>query len=167
MRIGKGPTAKRRFFENPGCQNLESMLSSPMALHCPDSMTAVAGFFNGMTPAKLEQLGDIYGPGVEFRDSIQSARGLTQLRDALAERFKKAPGISFHVLDAHGDDHTGFLLWSMKFPNRGNPKLTHGMSHFRFAPDGRVCEQIDQWDASLLFPNELPVLGWLIKKIKR
>jgi hypothetical protein len=41
------------------------------------------------------------------------------------------------------------------------------MSHFRFAPDGRICEQRDQWDASFVLYGEHPVLGWLMQKIKR
>ena len=90
-----------------------------MALHCPDSMSAVADLFTTMTPAKLERLGDVYGPGIAFHDPIHDARGLPQLRDVLSNRFKKMAGISFKSLDAHGDDRTGFLLWIVNYQHRG------------------------------------------------
>jgi steroid Delta-isomerase len=138
-----------------------------MALHCPDSMTAVAGLYNNMTPAKLEQLGDIYGPGVEFRDPIHDATGLAQLRNVLAVRFKQLAGASVNVVDAHGDDRTGFLLWSVKYHHRGESREIHGTSHFKFANDGRISEQRDHWDASFVVYGELPVLGWLMKMVKR
>ena len=143
------------------------MLSSCMALHCPDSMTAVVDFFNEMTPAKLERLGDIYGPGVAFQDPIHDARGLPQLRDVLANRFQKMASVRVQVVDAHGDDRTGFLLWTVTYQHRGNGRLIHGTSHFKFANDGRISEQRDHWDASLAVYGELPVLGWLMQIIKR
>lgn len=138
-----------------------------MALHCPDTMTAVADLFMEMTPAKLERLGDIYGPGVAFHDPIHEARGLPQLREVFSQWLKKMPRIAFKILDAHGDDRTGFLLWTMNYRRHGAERVIHGMSHFRFAPDGRICEQRDQWDASFVLYGEQPILGWLMQKIKR
>lgn len=143
------------------------MLSSGMALHCPDSMTAVAGLFNEMTPAKLERLGDIYGPGIEFHDPIHDARGLAELRGVLANRFRKMEDISFVVLDAHGDDRTGFLQWRVNYQHDGGDRMIHGASHFKFANDGRISEQRDYWDASPVIYGDVPVLGWLMQFIKR
>lgn len=138
-----------------------------MALHCPDSMTAVADFFNEMTPAKLERLGDIYGPGVEFRDPIHDACGLPQLRLVLSNRFKEMTAVRVEVMDAHGDDRTGFLLWSVTYQHRSSERVIHGTSHFKFARDGRISEQHDHWDASFVLYGELPGLGWLMRMIKR
>lgn len=138
-----------------------------MALHCPDSMSAVVDFFNEMTPAKLERLGDIYGPGVEFHDPIHDARGLAQLRDVLSYRFQRMAAVTVKVEDAHGDDRTGFLLWTVTYQHHGNGRVIHGTSHFKFANDGRISEQRDHWDASPALYGELPVLGWLMRTIKR
>lgn len=138
-----------------------------MALHCPDSLSAVADFFNQMTPAKLERLGDIYGPGVEFHDPIHDAIGLPQLRDVFSNRFRKMEAVTFKVVDAHGDDRTGFLLWTVTYQHRGDEQVIHGTSHFKFAHDGRVSSQRDHWDASFVLYGALPVLGWLMRIIKQ
>ena len=143
------------------------MLSSCMALHCPDSMSAVVDFYNEMTPAKLERLGDLYGPGVEFQDPIHDARGLGQLRDVLSYRFQKMAAVTVKVVDAHGDDRTGFLLWTVTYQHHGNPQVIHGTSHFKFANDGRIAAQRDHWDASPVLYGALPLLGWLMRIIKR
>ena len=143
------------------------MLSSRMALHCPDSMTAVADFFNEMTPAKLERLGDIYGPGIEFHDPIHDASGLSQLRGVLSNRFNQMTAVRLNVVDAHGDDRTGFLLWSATYQHRGSERVIHGTSHFKFAHDGRISAQHDHWDASFALYGELPVLGWVMRIIHR
>lgn len=130
-------------------------------------MTAVADFFNEMTPAKLARLGDIYGPGVTLYDPVHEARGLEQLREVLSNRFKKMDSVAINVMDAHGDDHTGFLLWTVKYQHQGVDRLIHGTSHFRFAADGRIAAQRDHWDASFALYGEYPMLGWLMKIIKR
>ena len=138
-----------------------------MALHCPDSMSAVADFFNEMTPAKLERLGDIYGPGVEFHDPIHDAVGLSQLRGVLSNRFKKMTSARVKVIDAHGDDRTGFLLWAVTYQQAGEERVIHGTSHFKFAHDGRISAQRDHWDASFVLYGEVPMLGWLMRIIQR
>lgn len=103
-----------------------------MALHCPDTMAAVADLFMEMSPGKLERLGDIYSPGIAFYDPLHKVRGLTQLRVVLSRWFQKMPRISFQVLDAHADDRTGFFLWTMSYPQNGIERVIHGMSHFFF-----------------------------------
>lgn len=138
-----------------------------MALHCPDSMTAVVRLFNDLTPAKLDCLGDIYSPGIFFRDPVFEVRGLTLLRGVLSRRLEKIGGISVKLLDAHGDDHTGFLLWIMKYQHRGETHEIRGTSHFKFAADGRISEQQDHWDASFPIYGEYPPLGWLMRQIKQ
>jgi steroid Delta-isomerase len=138
-----------------------------MALHCPDSLSAVADFLNEMTPEKLERLGDIYGPGIKFHDPIHDASGLQELRQVLASRFQKMAGMEFTVEDAHGDDRTGFLLWIATYQDRGYERVIHGTSHFKFATDGRISAQRDHWDASFALYGALPVLGWLMRIIKR
>jgi hypothetical protein len=138
-----------------------------MALHCPDTLTAVADLFMEMTPEKLSRLGDIYSPGIQFHDPIHEASGLDSLKLVLSKWFEKMPKVSFKVLDAHGDDLTGFLLWTMSYGPNDDERVIHGMSHFRFAPDGRIREQRDQWDASFVLYGEQPILGWLMHKIKR
>jgi steroid delta-isomerase len=138
-----------------------------MTLHCPDSLNAVTRFYSEMTPAKLERLGDIYSPGVVFHGPLHHAKGLAQLREVLTHRFKRLENFSIQLLDAHGDDRTGFLLWTVKYLLRGHEQTIYGMSHFRFAADGRISEQRDQWDTTSLQNSDVPVLGWLMKKINQ
>lgn len=145
----------------------EFVLCFGMALHCPESMTAVTRLFKELTAAKLDRLGDIYSPGIVFQDPIHESHGLTQLRDVFARRLATPGGIAVELLDAHGDDRTGFLLWTRKYQQRGEPREIRGTSHFKFATDGRISEQRDQWDASFVLYGEFPLLGWLMRKIKQ
>ena len=138
-----------------------------MALHCPHSMATVAGFFNDLSPAKLETLGDVYAPGVEFHDPLHHTRGLAQLRVVYERLFAQLTEVAISVSDIHGDDSTGFMLWTMRYKLRGKDRAIHGTSHLRFAPDGRVAAQHDFWDASFPVYGEAPLLGWAMRRIRR
>lgn len=138
-----------------------------MALHCPHSMATMAGFFNGLTPQKLDSLGDVYSPGVEFQDPLHKTRGLPALREIYQRLFKQLEDVSVTVSDIHGDDSTGFLLWTMRYKLRGNERVINGTSHLKFAADGRVAAQHDYWDASFPVYGESPLIGWAMRRIKR
>jgi steroid delta-isomerase len=138
-----------------------------MSLHCPDSMTAVAGFFNGLCAPKLDNLGDIYSPAVEFRDPLHQVRGVSALREVYEQILKARHDFSVTVTDAHGDERTGFLLWTMHYTKGGERRSIDGTSHLKFAADGRVAAQQDHWDASFAVYGEYPLLGWLMRRIKR
>lgn len=138
-----------------------------MALHCPVSMSPIAGFFNGLALAKLEHLGDIYSPGVEFHSPIHQTRGLAALRQVYEQLFQQLQDVSVIVTDAHGDERTGFLLWELCYQIRGKEQIITGTSHLKFAPDGRVAVQLDHWDASFQTNDEFPLLGWAMRGIKR
>ncbi|MBC8127073.1 MAG: nuclear transport factor 2 family protein [Gloeobacteraceae cyanobacterium ES-bin-144] len=138
-----------------------------MTLHCPDSMSTMVGFFNGFSPVKLENMGDVYSPDIEFHDPTNHTRGLAALRKVYENIFKEFENITVSVIDAHGDDHTGFLLWTMHSTLRGKEFFLSATSHLKFAPDGRVIVQRNHWDASLLNRNKIPLIGWAVDGIKR
>ena len=137
-----------------------------MSLHCPDSMATVARFFNSLSPDKLQSLGDVYAPGVEFHDPLHHTRGLAQLRQVYERMFAQLTGVEVVVSDTHGDDETGFMLWKMQYKLRGKERIIQGTSHLRFAPDGRVAVQRDFWDASFPVYGEAPLLGWAMRRIR-
>ena len=138
-----------------------------MALQCPVSMSPLAGFLNGLTPEKLATLGDIYSPGVEFHNPLHQTRGLADLRKAYEHLFQLLDRLTMAVTDVHGDERTGFLLWTMNYQSHGTAQAITGTSHIKFAPDGRVATQTDHWDASFPIYGEYPLVGWAMRNIKR
>ena len=127
----------------------------------------MAGFLNGLLPGKLDTLGDIYSPAVEYQDPLRHTRGVAELRQVYEHLFQQLQSVAITVTDAHGDEHTGFLLWTMNYQLRGRQRSITGTSHLKFAPDGRVAAQRDHWDASFVVYGEWPLLGWIMRAIKR
>lgn len=130
-------------------------------------MSPLAGFLNGLTPERLGTLGDIYSPGIEFRNPLHQIRGLAELRRVYEHLFQQFAQLSVTVTDVHGDERTGFLLWTMDYRSSGSDHSLTGTSHIRFAPDGRVAAQTDHWDASFPIYGAYPLVGWAMRNIKR
>ena len=53
----------------------------------------------------------------------------------------------------------------MKRWRRGE-QCIHGGSHLRFAPDGRIAEHRDYWDAAEELYAKLPVIGALMRWLR-
>jgi steroid delta-isomerase len=138
-----------------------------MQPHCPDSLTTMVRFFNGLAPDKLDMLGDVYSPGIEFRDPLHQVKGLAAVRHVFGQMFRQLGDLTVKVTDAHGDERTGFLLWEMGYRFRGAERVITGTSHLRFAADGRVAAQTDHWDASFPVYGEFPMMGLAMRGIKR
>ena len=138
-----------------------------MALHCPDPLVTVTGFFDGISPQKLETLADVYSPGVEFREPLHETRGIAALRGVYERLFQQLDDISIAVTDVHGDDSTGFLAWTMRYQLRGRPRVIQGTTYVKFAQDGRVAVQNDYWDASFPVYGEFPGIGWVMRWIRK
>ena len=138
-----------------------------MALNCAESLATMVRFFDGLALDKLDTLGDVYSPGIEFQDPLHHTRGITALRHVYEQLFQQLSGISVEVLDTQGDEYTGFLLWKMSYKFRGRPQEITGTSHLKFAPDGRVAVQHDFWDASFPVYGQFPLIGFALRGIRR
>jgi steroid delta-isomerase len=138
-----------------------------MALNCADSLATMVRFFDGLALDKLDTLGDVYSPGIEFQDPLHHTRGIAALRQVFEQLFQQLSDISIQVLDTHGDENTGFLLWKMSYNFRGRPQEITGTSHLKFAPDGRVAVQYDFWDASFPVYAQFPLVGLAMRGIRK
>lgn len=137
-----------------------------MSIVCPESLAGIVALFEKMSPSKLDRLGEVYAPNVTFRDPIQECTGLERLRSIYQDMLAKLDKLSVDVIDAHGDESTGFLLWTMHYQWRGKNRTLTGTSHFKFARDGRVSAQTDHWDATFALYGDFPVLGWVLRKLQ-
>ena len=77
---------------------------------------------------------------------------------------------SFGVTRAVCEGDDAFLTWDFGFKMkrwRQDEQVIHGTSHLRFAPDGRVAYHRDYWDPAEELYEKLPVLGILMRWLKR
>ncbi|PJK29344.1 nuclear transport factor 2 family protein [Minwuia thermotolerans] len=130
-----------------------------------------AAFFERMTAADVGRLGEIYAEDVHFADPFSDFRGLDDLRRVFAAMFDGMRDYALSV-DEKGMTaaDTGMVRWTMSGSVRAlgrEPWIVHGVSVIRFDAEGRVREHLDYWDAAGQFYERLPVLGWVLRRIRR
>jgi steroid Delta-isomerase len=131
------------------------------------SLAAYAGFYERLSPQNLDELRTLAAPGVRFKDPFNETFGIEALMAATAAMFRFGTP-HFEIVDTALSDKAGYLLWRYTV-DTGNPRpvIIAGMTELRFDADGRIVEHIDHWDAAEQLYERVPVLGWLLRRIKR
>ena len=131
---------------------------------------ALRRYWETLTPAALDRLDAVYASDVYFRDPFNELRGLPALRRVLERMFASLDSPRFRITEVLVDGDAALLVWDFEFRIRALPKRArriHGVSHVRFAPDGRVAWHRDYWDAAGELYVGLPLLGPLMRWLAR
>lgn len=123
-----------------------------------------------LSPAVLDELEQVFTPDARFADPFSDVRGTAALHAVFANMFARCRDIRFTVSEAVVSGQVGLLHWQMRFRSARDPAgaewLITGMSRVVFAPDGRVAEHVDHWDAASQVYARLPVLGALMRWLR-
>lgn len=125
--------------------------------------------FESLSPAGLQSLDRLYVPDARFKDPFNQVQGLAAIRRIFEHMFSTLDAPRFHILDAITEGGQCFLTWDFHFRMRRfgrAERCIHGGSHLRFAPDGRIAEHRDYWDAAEELYEKLPALGLLMRWLK-
>ena len=127
----------------------------------------VAALFERLTPADVEALGRHYTEDAWFKDPFNEVRGLPAVQRIFRHMFEALEAPRFVVTSRISGAGECFLAWDFHFGLRGRALTIRGASHLRFAADGRVAWHRDYWDAAEELYEKLPVLGVLMRWLKR
>lgn len=134
------------------------------------NLQRAAEFFETLSLSTLDRIGDIYAPEAYFKDPFNEVRGLSAITHIYRHMFTQvdAPRFIVTMRVLQGDD--AFLTWDFLFRMKrfsGGPQCIHGATHLRFGEDGRIQLHRDYWDAAEELYEKLPVLGGLMRVLKR
>ncbi|KAA5606087.1 nuclear transport factor 2 family protein [Roseospira marina] len=145
-------------------------------LDAPEPTSAVlagaaryVAFFEALTPEALDTLGGVVTEDVHFVDPFNDTVGQDALRRVFLRMYADTQDPCFRVTHRAFDGSVCFLRWvfTARVRRLGAVWRIEGVSELRFAPDGRVCEHVDHWDAGRQFYERLPGLGWLLRRVRR
>jgi hypothetical protein len=129
----------------------------------------LVAYFESLVPGGESELPLYYAPDCFFKDPFNEVRSVREIEVIFARMFEQldAPRFRVHRKVVQGDE--AFLVWDLEFRFRGSAKQQriHGASHLRFGSDGRVTYHRDYWDAAEELYGKLPVLGALMRWLKR
>jgi steroid Delta-isomerase len=128
-----------------------------------------AEFWGALTPETLPQLAALVSHNIRFKDPFNDVRGVEPMIAVMALMFRHGTP-HFQVLDralgAAAD--RGYLRWRCTIAHSsGAPTVLEGMSEVRFDTHGLAIEHIDHWDAAEQLYERVPMLGTVLRLIKR
>lgn len=127
-------------------------------------------FFETLTPASVQAIGNVYTDNAYFKDPFNEARGLLAVRRVFEHMFEQLDDPRFRIERAVAEGNDAFLTWECHFrlkqPASGRLSI-RGATHIQFAPDGRVSHHRDYWDAAEELYEKQPLLGTLMRWLKR
>jgi ketosteroid isomerase-like protein len=128
-------------------------------------------YFETLTPASLERLADIYTDDATFKDPFHEVRGVEAIGRIFRHMYASLHEPRFVVTGRVADGGHVFLTWDFRFRFRSHdtqaPQVIRGASELHLAADGRIRAHRDYWDAAEELYEKLPVVGALMRWIRR
>ena len=143
----------------------------------PDTTTArlavdrLCELFEHLSRDRLSELAPLYTEGARFKDPFNEVFGTAAITHIFEHMFESLHEPRFVVSQRIVDSAQVFLVWEMHFRFKRfdtvTPQVIRGGSHLTLAADGRVRDHRDYWDAAEELYEKLPVVGGLMKWLKR
>ncbi len=131
----------------------------------------LVSFFETLSQADLEQLGDYYTPNVYFKDPFSEVCGLADMQAIFRHMYGALDQPRFVVAESIVDGNQCFLTWNFEFHFRNfdttSLQTIRGTSHLRFTADGLIDYHRDYWDAAEELYEKLPWVGGLMRWLKK
>lgn len=127
--------------------------------------------FQTLTPAGVDTLDTIYAADARFKDPFNDVQGLTEIQRIFRHMYVSLENPHFVVTGRIVQGKQCFLTWEFRFTFRrfkqGQPQCIVGGSHLVLREDGRITLHRDYWDAAEELYEKLPLLGTLMRWLKR
>ena len=131
----------------------------------------VVAFFESLSPLSLDRLDAFYTPQAWFKDPFNEVRGIAAVRQIFSHMYMALDRPRFVVTDCIAQGDQCFLTWNFEFRFRkldqGTLQTVRGGSHLKFTADGLIDYHRDYWDAAEELYEKLPVLGRLMRWLKK
>jgi len=128
-------------------------------------------FFETLTPHSVARFAEFYTDDAYFKDPFNEVRGVPQIQQIFLHMYEQLHEPRFIVTARVAQDEQVFLSWDFRFRFRryrpGTEQLIRGGSHLLLAPDGRIRSHRDYWDAAEELYEKLPVVGGLMRWLRR
>ena len=151
-----------------------------MSLHItpPDTPEAalqrVVHFFEHLQPSDVAQIAQLYTADAQFKDPFNEVQGIAAIEHIFRHMFEALDAPRFVITQ---QVHTGaqcFVTWdfffSMPRMDKGVTQIIRGATHFVLREEAdvwRVAVHRDYWDAAEELYEKLPVVGGLMRWLKK
>ena len=131
----------------------------------------VVRFYETLSPESLAHIGNVYAPDARFKDPFNEVQGARAIEAIFQHMFGALEQPRFVVTGRVVQGAQCFLTWDFCFAMRnihqGVEQKVRGATHLVLDDQGLVTLHRDYWDAAEELYEKLPVLGALMRWLKR
>jgi hypothetical protein len=131
------------------------------------TLARLAECFERLTPQSLAALDDFYAAEARFKDPFNEVRGCAAIRAIFRHMFATTQTPRFTVTTRIAQRREAMLGWEFRFALKGRAMAIRGVSHLLFDAGGKIAEHRDYWDAAEELYAKLPLLGGLMRLLRR
>ena len=134
-------------------------------------LNRLVNYFQSLSPVTVADMSRVYTEDAYFRDPFNEVTGIEPIKHIFGEMFVRLHEPRFAITEKIVQENSAILIWDFDFRIKSlKPNLVrriHGLSHVRFAADGRVNYHCDYWDAAGELYEQFPVIGSVMRWLKR
>jgi len=149
-------------------------LSTSTPPHAADLESALEGlvrFFEQLAPADLGRIALLYAPEARFKDPFNEVQGVAAIEQIFRHMFESLHEPRFVVTSRMLQGREAFLCWDFVFRFKSfqsqQLQTIRGATRLRFDEQGLVELHRDYWDAAEELYEKLPLVGGLMRWLKR
>jgi len=135
------------------------------------SLDKLIDFYQDLTVAQVQRFADFYTEDAYFKDPFNEVRGVTAIQRIFSHMFSQVGDPRFVVTEQVVDAQGAMLIWEFNFRirllGREQTQVMRGVSHLKFASDGRVNYHRDYWDTGEELYMKLPAIGSVMRGLRR
>ncbi|GAC28841.1 nuclear transport factor 2 family protein [Brumicola pallidula] len=147
-----------------------------------DAIRKFESFYTDLASMKVEELADIYSSDVTFIDPIAAHSGITAVESYFSKLLCNAKYCTFTIhsieettsINSESNTITTipsyFVTWKMAFTsarmNQGQPIQVDGITQLKIEHN-KIIYHRDYYDLGQMIYENVPLLGSVIKRIKR
>jgi steroid Delta-isomerase len=134
-------------------------------------LNRLVNYFQSLSPATVADMSRVYTEDAYFRDPFNEVTGIEPIKHIFGEMFVRLHEPRFVITEKIAQENSAILIWDFDFRIKSlKPNLArriHGLSHVRFAADGRVNYHRDYWDAAGELYEQFPIIGSVMRWLKK
>ena len=131
---------------------------------------AYADFFESVSQATpIESYAKLFDSQVFFEDPFQKVSGVDKVYDIFQHMFKTLYAPHFIVNEIVCNEQCAYLHWTFSYQRSAQHQTERftGISRVQFLETGKVLSHVDYWDAGENIYEKVPLLGSVLRLIKK
>lgn len=145
--------------------------SANTALTTTVAVNRLAQLYEQLSPEMLPQLVQCYASAARFKDPFNDLQGTAAILRVFEHMFATLEQPRFIVTQRIVQGDQAFLVWEFYFRLRHkrvrDEQFIRGTTHLQFDPQGLVALHRDYWDTAEELYEKLPLLGTLMRWLRR